>query len=196
MSPSSSASSEEAITSKGGAGEATVIVLAMHGVPPRDFPPAELTELMALSARLGHGSPAAAQSDVARRHAELDRRIRSWPRSEVNDPFFVGSQALASRLRRETRWPVVVGFNEFCAPGLDEALDAAVEAATRVLVVTPMMTAGGEHAEIEIPAAIERARMRHPGAGFTYAWPFEPSRVVALLAEQVRRYAASTIDGA
>jgi sirohydrochlorin cobaltochelatase len=182
------------MTSGTGAGEVTVIVLAMHGVPPRDFPPAELAELMALSGRLGHG-PTAAPPELARRHAELDGRIRSWPRSEANDPFFVGSQALASRLSRETRWPVVVGFNEFCAPGLDDALDAAVTAATRVLVVTPMMTVGGEHAEIDIPAAIERARTRHPAAQFIYAWPFEASRVVRLLADQVRQYAAGTTGG-
>lgn len=182
------------MTSGTGAAEAMAIVLAMHGVPPRDFPPAELAELMALSGRLGHG-PSAAPAELARRHAELDSRIRSWPRSEANDPFFAGSQALAASLGRETGWPVVVGFNEFCAPGLDDALDTAVQVAARVLVVTPMMTIGGEHAEIDIPAAIERGRTRHPAAQFIYAWPFEASTVVRLLAEQVRRYAAGTTGG-
>jgi len=175
--------------------EASVIVLAMHGVPPRDFPPAELAELMALAGRLGHG-PTPAPPDLARRHAELDGRIRSWPRSEANDPFFVGSQALAARLRDEAGWPVVVGFNEFCAPSLDDALDAAVEAASRVMVVTPMLTVGGEHAEIDIPAAIDRARKRHPDAKFIYAWPFESSSVVRLLADQLRRHAPGTTGGA
>ena len=33
----------------------------------------------------------------------------------------------------------------------------------KVLVVTPMMTRGGEHVEREIPAAVARARRRHPG---------------------------------
>ena len=33
----------------------TIIVLAMHGVPPSDFPRAELIELFGLQARLEHG---------------------------------------------------------------------------------------------------------------------------------------------
>jgi hypothetical protein len=33
----------------------TIIVLAMHGVPPSDFPPAERIELFGLQARLEHG---------------------------------------------------------------------------------------------------------------------------------------------
>ncbi|HLE58025.1 MAG TPA: hypothetical protein VJA85_00090 [Candidatus Limnocylindria bacterium] len=110
------------MTSKAAASPSTVIVLAMHGLPPRDFPPAELAELMTLGARLGHG-PTAAPPELARRHAELDARIRSWPRTAANDPFWAGAQMLALRLRRETHWPVVVGFNDFCGPSLDEALD-------------------------------------------------------------------------
>lgn len=80
----------------------------------------------------------------------------------------------------------MVGFNEFCALDLGEALDQTVaQGARRVLVVTPMMTPGGKHAEIDIPAAIDAARQRHRGVDFRYAWPFDTEDVAAFLAEQV-----------
>jgi sirohydrochlorin cobaltochelatase len=56
-----------------------------------------------------------------------------------------------------------------------------------VVVTTPMMTPGGEHAEQEIPAAIAEARARHPQVAFDYAWPFDLARVAAFLAEQIER---------
>jgi sirohydrochlorin cobaltochelatase len=159
----------------------------MHGLPPRDFPKAEPAELFGLHARLGGSSPGD-RSELARRYEDLDGRVRAWPRTAENDPFYSGSQALAARLGRETGLPVLVGFNEFCAPGLDEALDRAAGAAADVVVLTPMMTAGGDHAEIDIPAAIERARSRHPDVHFVYAWPFEVPEVARFLGKHVRRF--------
>jgi sirohydrochlorin cobaltochelatase len=79
-----------------------------------------------------------------------------------------------------------VGYNEFRVPSLDEALDQAAErGAGRVIVVTPMMPPGGEHAEEDIPAATGRAEERHPMATFAYAWPFRVEDVARLLATQV-----------
>jgi sirohydrochlorin cobaltochelatase len=164
----------------------TVIVLAMHGAPPSDFPPHEMAELMGLHARLEHaGGPQ--REALERRHAELDARMRAWPRTEQNDPFWAGSQELAGYLRQATGLEVILGFNEFCAPALDEALDQAAARAGSVTVVTPMMTRGGEHSEIDIPAAIERARQRHPRLTVRYAWPFDPGAVAQFLAAQIAR---------
>ena len=109
-----------------------------------------------------------------------------WPRNAGNDPFWVASLDLAERLSRAAGQPVIVGFNEFCAPSLDEALDqAAARGPVQVRVVTPMMTRGGEHAESDIPAAVEAARGRHPGVAFVYTWPFPVSEVARFLAEQM-----------
>lgn len=109
-----------------------------------------------------------------------------WPRDEANDPFFAASHQLADALQQSTGLDVIVGFNEFCSPDLGEALDQAVaQGGQRVLVVTPMMTPGGEHAEIDIPAAIDAARRRHRQVDFRYAWPFETEDVAAFLADQV-----------
>jgi sirohydrochlorin cobaltochelatase len=166
----------------------TVLVLATHGVPPRDFPPAELAEFFGLHARIeagGHGMPPA----LKERYAVLDARLRAWPRTPANDPFHAASLDLAARLARETGLETFVGFNEFCGPSLDEAFATAVaRGAGRVIVVTPMLTRGGEHAERDIPDAIGRARDAHPAMEFVYAWPFENAAVVRLLADQVRGF--------
>jgi sirohydrochlorin cobaltochelatase len=165
----------------------SVIVLAMHGVPPSDFPRRELGEFFALHARFEHA--ASAEEPAFSRYLGLDRKVRDWPRSAQNDLYYAASFELARELSVVAGVEVIVGFNEFCAPGLDDALDRAAASGTgRVVVVTPMMTPGGEHSEQDIPAAIERARRRHPGVAFEYAWPFAVGDVAGFLADHVRRH--------
>ncbi len=162
----------------------TVVVLAMHGSPPLDFPREELQEYFLLEAR-GHHRPHAGGHSPRLR--ELESRMRAFPRSETNDPFWKGSRDLADALEKACGLPVFLGFNEFCAPDLDETFDRAVsEGAGRVVVVTPMMTRGGGHAERDIPAAVARARARHPGISFLYAWPFDTKAVAEFLAGKIK----------
>lgn len=172
----------------------TIIVLAMHGAPARDLPPADLAELMSLHGRLASPRAAGGEERAAleARYAALDARVRAWPRTAANDPFWAASLELGEHLARAAGCPVIAGFNEFCAPSLDEALDQAVaRGAGRVKVVTPMMTRGGEHAELDIPAALEAARARHPGVSFVYTWPFPVSEVARFLAEQMAALGSS-----
>ena len=167
----------------------TMIVLAMHGSPPRDFPPQEAAEFFRLHARLGHAGPEG--EALEHRYAQLDAKMRTWPRSADNDPFYAGSQELADHLRRTSGSDVVVGFNEFCAPSLDEALDqAAAQRPDRVIVVTPMMTRGGEHSEVEIPEAVQHARERYPGLSFIYVWPLDVAAIARFLAGQMQQVAS------
>jgi sirohydrochlorin cobaltochelatase len=167
---------------------ATIIVLAPHGVPPRDFPPAEMAEFFGLHARIEAGSHGL-QPEQRERCRALDERMRAWLRTPANDPFHAASLELAARLARETGFEAIVGFNEFCGPSLDEAFaDAAERGAGKVIVVTPMLTQGGEHAERDIPAAIARARTAHPAVEFVYAWPFPHGAILGLLANQVRAF--------
>ncbi len=169
--------------------EKVFIVLAMHGVPPNDFPKHEMMELFGLHAQLEH-TDGPERAVLERRHAELDAKVRAWPRTAENDPFYVGSQDLATHLSRATGHEVIVGFNEFCAPNLDEALNQAIaRRADKIVVITPMMTPGGEHSEVDIPAAIWRAQERHPTIDILYAWPFEASEVAQFLATQAARFA-------
>jgi sirohydrochlorin cobaltochelatase len=165
----------------------TVIILAMHGTPPHDFPRREAAEFFNLHAQLDH-SPGVRRADVERRYAELDAKMRAWPRTPQNDPFHTGSYKLAEHLSRTTGCEVIVGFNEFCAPSLDEAFDqASARGYGKVIVVTPMMTRGGEHSEVDIPAAIARAHERHPHLAIEYAWPFDMSEVAGFLAAHLTR---------
>ncbi len=174
----------------------TIIVLAMHGAPPNDFPQHETAELFGLHARLEHAR-GPERAALERRHVELEANMRAWPRTPQNDPFHTGSQELAEHLGRVTGCKVIIGFNEFCAPSLDEALDqAATDAAERIIVITPMMTRGGEHSETDIPAAIRRAKEQHPAIPMLYVWPFDAAEVARFLAAQMERALDATREPA
>jgi len=165
-----------------------VIVLAMHGSPPLDFPEGEMTEFMGLHARLGHQhTPGASAQSL--RYDQLEAKMRAWPRTGQNDPFYAGSQELARHLRQESGLEVIIGFNEFCAPTLDEALErAAAREAGRIVVITPMMTRGGEHSAVDIPQAIRRAQQKFPALKIVYAWPFATEDIARFLASQITRF--------
>jgi sirohydrochlorin cobaltochelatase len=164
-------------------------VLAMHGAPPKDFPRAELEEFFRLRSRI-EAAPQALPSEARGRLESLEHKLRGWPRTEANDPFFVGSMQLAAAIEQESGTKVIVGFNEFCAPRVDEALEQAASWGVRTIVIlTPMLTRGGEHAEVEIPASITQARIRHPDIRFEYAWPFSVWRIARFLVSEARQLA-------
>jgi sirohydrochlorin cobaltochelatase len=157
----------------------------MHGAPPNDFPEHDMAELFGLQARL-KGATGAERVALERRRLELDAKMRAWPRTPQNDPFYAGSQELAAHIRRATGCEVIVGFNEFCSPSLEEALNQAIaREAEKVIVITPMMTRGGEHSEVDIPAAVQTAQAQHPETPILYAWPFKVSEVANFLAAQI-----------
>jgi sirohydrochlorin cobaltochelatase len=165
----------------------TIIVLAMHGSPPKDFPAQELSEYFGLHSRLEFMQGPQKDASIAR-YIELDNKIRSWPRTDQNDPFFFASNKLASSLQSRTGHEVLVGFNEFCDPTMDKTFDNALtNGAERIIVVTPMMTPGGEHSEIDIPEAIKNFKEQHPEVEIHYAWPFKLSDVAGFLAEQIEK---------
>jgi sirohydrochlorin cobaltochelatase len=165
----------------------TIIVLAMHGSPPNDFPKSELIEFFGLHARM-EAMPEPARKGLEARYSELEEKIRAWPRTNQNDPFYFASQELAKALQSQSGSEVLVGFNEFCKPTLDESLNAAIQkGAEKVVVVTPMMTPGGEHSEKDIPAAIDKVKQANPQIEIQYAWPFELSDVAKFLTAQIEK---------
>jgi sirohydrochlorin cobaltochelatase len=162
-----------------------IIVLVMHGVPPNDFPEHDAAEFFGLQARLKRAT-GVERAVLERRHLELDAKMRAWPRTAQNDPFYAGSQELAAHVSRVTGCEVIVGFNEFCAPCLDDSLNQAVaRGAEKVIVITPMMTRGGEHSEVDIPAAVKTAQSQNPKIPILYVWPFKVSEVASFLAKQI-----------
>jgi sirohydrochlorin cobaltochelatase len=166
----------------------TAVVLAMHGVPPRDFPKKEMMELFGLHPKLEHVSGPERET-LFRRHDELEEKMRRWPRTPENDPYFYASFEIAKKMEEISSDRVFVGFNEFCAPTIEEAIgEAAASSPEKIIVLTPMMTRGGEHSERDIPLSIQKARKLHPGLDIVYAWPFDVSYVAAFLAGHIKHF--------
>ncbi|CAL96146.1 sirohydrochlorin chelatase [Azoarcus olearius] len=67
---------------------------------------------------------------------------------------------------RHPAWRIEVCFIEHAEVLLDEGLDRAARAARNVVAIPFILNAAG-HVKMELPAAIERARARHPGVGFS-----------------------------
>ncbi len=166
----------------------TNLILAMHGAPPNDFPKDQLGEYFGLKSRLEMGggikNPA-----MEERYKLLNDKISLWPRSAENDPFWAGSQKLAKELKKATGLEVILAFNDFCSPSLEEGMEKGIKSgAEKLIVITTMMTKGGEHSEVEIPSAIQEVQARYPKVEILFAWPFESSDVASFLAQQIQRF--------
>jgi len=160
-----------------------IIVLVMHGMPPKDFPQAEKNEWARHHAESNRG-----QLEDSTRYQALDRKMRDWPRTKENDPFAHASQELARELEVKSSQKVIIGYNEFCSPSFKEALEAAgKESPDQVLVVTPMLTPGGSHVEKDIPKTIEEVQKAFPKIKYIYAWPFLVIDVAEFLDKQIQR---------
>lgn len=61
------------------------------------------------------------------------------------------------------------GFIELAEPDLDTAVDGLVEAGATSVVAVPLVLLGAGHMKNDGPAALARARRRHPGVAFAYA---------------------------
>ncbi len=177
--------------------ERLAVVLIGHGSPATDCPPQWVGELMSLEWRAGqkpggHGH----HLDGSGRAAELDAKIRDWPRTGANDPYKTGLERLAEALRPLLPTDLfVVGYNEFCRPSVSEAIgDVVRRGATRVLVLPSMLTPGGVHSEVDIPQALAAARRTHPQVGIDYLWPFEVGQVAELLARHISQAPAGRPD--
>lgn len=169
----------------------TAVVLAMHGVPPQDFPREEMMELFSLHPKLEHTTGPDREA-LQRRHDELEEKMRQWPRTPENDPYYYASLEIAKKLEEISGDKVFIGFNEFCAPSIGDAIgEAAALRLDKIVVITPMMTRGGEHSERDIPRAIRSSRKRHPDLEIVYAWPFDADEVASFLADHMRRFASS-----
>ncbi|MDP3980844.1 MAG: CbiX/SirB N-terminal domain-containing protein [Chlamydiota bacterium] len=162
----------------------TVVVLVMHGMVPKDFPKEDKLEWLGLHGKMLRQGPL---DDIEqKRHDELETKMREWPRTSANDPFHTASQELAGHLEGISTYPVYLGFNEFCAPSMEQALDEAVANQPKtVIVITPMLTPGGNHSEKDIPDAIALYRDKHPEIDFIYAWPYDMAHVGSFLSEQI-----------
>lgn len=162
----------------------SVVILVGHGAPPSDFPRDEISKLKALEGRRrATGAPMSAEERA------LDEKIRHWPRTDATDPYRAGMTKLAAALAAEVApRRLVVAYNEFCAPSLDDAIrEEAARGATRIDVVPSMLTPGGVHSEVEIPETIAAMLSELPHLIIRYAWPFDMAAVARLLCGHLPR---------
>ena len=164
------------------------VILIGHGATASDTPRALVGELKQLE-----GSRMAAggfNAPMSAREAELDYKVRSWPRTPQTDPYQAGLNALAEQLRPFLgSSPLAVAYNEFCAPTIEEAAEGLVKkGCRRVLLATVMTTRGGVHSEVEILEIAKKLEKTHPGTRFVYAWPYDTQQVAELIARNLKRF--------
>lgn len=165
----------------------TILVLAMHGLTPSNFPPSEKAEYFRLRNQRGGAGEKNLDSTAQQRLLELEEKIRNWPRTASNDPYYQASIDLAAALKQETGFDTLIGFNEFCAPTIEAALEqAAKQRPEQVIVMTPMMTRGSGHSDVEIPEVIRRVQIRFPAVPIHYAWPFDDKVIAKFLSDQIQ----------
>ena len=79
---------------------------------------------------------------------------------------------LVERVRKDAGRPVEGGFLELAAPPIQDAVNALAGAS--VIDVVPLVLVAAGHSKGDIPAALERERLRHPGLAFRYGRPLGP----------------------
>ncbi len=82
------------------------------------------------------------------------------------------------------------GFIELAAPRLDEGIETLVAAGARSVVAVPLVLLGAGHMKDDGPAALRRARQRHPDVVFGYARHLGIHPTILALAETRAREAA------
>jgi sirohydrochlorin cobaltochelatase len=166
-------------------GNQKAVILVGHGGLPKDCPKEIVQQFKQLEReRKASGKPATAKEQ------ELEKRIREWPRTPENDPYKAGLEQLAERLKPLLDGaPLVLAYNEFCAPTLEDAVaDLATRGFSRITVVPSMLTPGGSHSEIEIPEILDSLRTRHPALEIQYAWPTDLDLLAGMLANHLKKF--------
>lgn len=161
------------------------VILVGHGGIPKGCPQELVTKLKRLE-----GQRRAAKLPPSAEELEIDTKVRQWPRNAETDPYQAGLEQVAARLRAQLNGALfAVAYNEFCAPTLEESVEALItQGATHIVVTTTMFTPGGSHSEVEIPEILDHLRPQYPNVELRYAWPFDLDLVANTLAEQIRRF--------
>jgi sirohydrochlorin cobaltochelatase len=161
------------------------VILVGHGGLPKDCPREIIQQFKQLEReRKTSGKPASPQE------RDLESRIREWPRTPENDPYKAGLEQLGQRLQPLLEGArLVLAYNEFCAPTIEDAVaDLATRGITHITVVPTMLTPGGSHSEIEIPEILDDLRARHPALNIRYAWPTDLDLLAGMLANHLKNF--------
>lgn len=102
-------------------------------------------------------------------------------------------QFAAQWRERRPEWRIEVCFIEFAEVLLDAGLDHAARQGGRVAVVPLILNAAG-HVKMEIPEAIEHARLRHPEVEFVYARHLGACEEIFTILKRNLRKAMNSLD--
>lgn len=161
---------------------AEVVVLVGRGAPPADLPRSEYLRLRSLELdRITEEEPVSAEEEA------LDQAIRDWPRTEGTDSYRAGLESLARALGRElTGARVVVAYERYCAPTLEQAVGELIDQGVlKITVVPTLLVAGGSRADVSIPDKVARLRAEYPELDLDYAWPFGVERVARMIRDHL-----------
>ncbi|HTL22887.1 MAG TPA: CbiX/SirB N-terminal domain-containing protein, partial [Mycobacteriales bacterium] len=75
---------------------------------------------------------------------------------------------LVEQVRARTDADVEGGFLELASPPIQDAVARLVAAGHTTVDVVPLVLVAAGHSKGDIPAALERERLRHPGLVFRY----------------------------
>jgi sirohydrochlorin cobaltochelatase len=95
---------------------------------------------------------------------------------------------LVDAVRHGSDGAVEGGFLELAPPPIQEAVAKLVADGHRTVDVVPLVLVAAGHSKGDVPAALERERLRHPGLEFRYGRPLGPHPL--LLADLTDRLAA------
>jgi len=166
-------------------GNDKAVILVGHGGLPKDCP----REMIQQFKQLERERKASGKLPTAQER-DLERSIREWPRTPENDPYKAGLEQLAERLEPLLEGaPLVLAYNEFCAPTVEDAVaDLAKRGVRHITVVPTMLTPGGSHSEIDIPEILDDLRARHPVLEIRYAWPTDLDLLAGMLADHLKKF--------
>ena len=92
--------------------------------------------------------------------------------------------ALVERTQlRATYADIAGGFLELSPPPIQDAVARLVEAGHRTIDVVPLVLVAAGHSKGDIPAALAREKLRHPGLEFRYGRPLGPHPDLLAVAE-------------
>lgn len=95
---------------------------------------------------------------------------------------------LVEQVRARADADVEGGFLELASPPIQDAVARLVAAGHRTIDVVPLVLVAAGHSKGDVPAALERERLRHPGVTFRYGRPLGPHPL--LLADLTDRLSA------
>ena len=163
----------------------SAVILIGHGGLPKDIPSEVVEKFMRL-----HKSRVKTRGEASEQEIELDNIIRRWNRTPETDPYKYGLENLASHMKKFLEEFIVkTAYNEFCYPTIEEAVEELVEeGASKIILVTTMITRGGSHSEREIPEELEVLRKKYKDIDIQYAWPFDMDTFAIFLSDHVKSF--------